>query len=55
MVSCKLDSHALLLRPRVRSGNPVTLDNFSFSVPYTEFDNSYFHFLTRRRSTNEDE
>ncbi len=55
MVSCKLDSHALLLRARVCDSDSVTLDNFGFGVSYAELDNSHFHPLTGRRSTDEDE
>jgi hypothetical protein len=55
MVSCKLDSHALLLRARVCDSDSVTLDNFGFGVSYAELDNSYFHLLTWRCSADENE
>src|SRR2546425_11842120 len=55
MVSCKLDSHALLLRPRVCDSDSVTLDNFGFDVPYAELDNSHLHLLTGRCSADENE
>src|SRR5712664_2926375 len=52
MVSRKLDSHSLLLRARLCSNHSVTLDNFGFGVSNTELDNSHFHLLTRRCSTD---
>src|SRR5713101_2938788 len=55
MVSCKLDSHALLLRRRLCSSHSVTLDNFGFGVSYAELDNSHFHLFTGRCPTDEDE
>jgi hypothetical protein len=55
MVSCKLDSHALLLRARLCDSHSVTFDNFGFGVSYAELDNSYFHLLTGRCSTDENE
>ena len=55
MVSCKLDSHSLLLRARLCNSHSVTLDNFGFGVSDAELDNSYFHFLTGRCSADENE
>jgi hypothetical protein len=55
MVSCKLASHALLLRRRFCHSHSVTLDNFGFGVSYAELDNSHFHPLTGRCSTDENE
>src|SRR5712691_3682974 len=55
MVSCKLDSHALLLRPRLCSSHSVTLDNFRFRVSYPDLDDSHPDFLSRRCSADENE
>lgn len=33
----------------------MTLDDLGFSVSNAELDNAHFHFLTRRRSTDENQ
>jgi len=55
MVSCKLDSHTFLLRASVCYSHPVTPDELGFGMSYADLDNSHFHLLTRRCSTDEDE
>jgi len=55
MVSCKLDSHALLLRPRLRSSHPVTLDNLGFGMSHADLDDSHPDLLSWRCSGDEDE
>ena len=55
MVSCKLDSHTFLLRASVCYSHPVTPDELGFGMSYADLDNSHFHPLTRRCSTDEDE
>ena len=54
MVSCEFDRYALLLRAGFCDSDSVTLDNFGFGVSYAELDDSHFHLLARRCSTDED-
>src|SRR3989442_14212659 len=55
MVSCKLDSHALLLRSRLCSSHSVTLDNFRFGMSYTNLDDSHPDLLSWGCSGDENE
>ena len=55
MVSCELDSYALLLRTCICDSHPVTLDDLGLGVSDAELDNAHFHLLARRCSTDEDE
>src|SRR6266568_7656654 len=55
MVPCQLDSHTSLLRASVCYSHPVTPDELGFGMSYAKLDNSHFHLLTRRCSTDEDE
>ncbi len=55
MVSRKLDSDAFLLRTRLRCSGSVTINNFRFSVSYSNLDNSHFHLVTGRRAADENQ
>src|SRR6267143_3684336 len=55
MVSCKLDSYALLLRSCLCSSHSLTLHNFGFGMSYPELYDSHPHFLAGRGSTDKNE